>query len=106
MNYVIKYRDYWRQGWTCFQGGRSTSSPEPLPDGEKRFARHCHFGGADQLRQLQESAVTILSEEIAMSRCIGVDGYWPDEDSQMSSVIAIKRSADLLTELEAEGDDA
>lgn len=56
--------------------------------------------------QLQESAATILSEEIAMSRCIGVDGYWLDEGSPMSSVIAIKRSVDLLTELEAEGDDA
>ena len=53
--------------------------------------------------QLQESAVTILSDEIAMSRCNGVDGYGLDEDSPMSSVIAIKRSADLLTELEAEG---
>ena len=78
MNYVIKYRDYWRQGWTCFQGGRSTSSPEPVPDGEKRFARYCRFG---------------------------VDG-WLDEGSPMSSLTAIKRSADLLTELEAEGDDA
>ena len=105
MNYVIKYRDYWRQGWTCFQGGRSTSSPEPVPDGEKRFARHCHFGGADQLMQLQESAATILSDEIAMSRCIGVDG-WLDEGSPMSSLAAIKRSADLLTELEVEEDDA
>ena len=55
--------------------------------------------------QLQEIAVTILSEEIAMSRCIGVDG-WLDEGSPMSSLAAIKRSADLLTELEAEGDDA
>ena len=56
--------------------------------------------------QLQESAATILAEEIAMSRCIGVDVYWLDEGSPMSSVIAIKRSVDLLTELEAEGDDA
>ena len=55
--------------------------------------------------QLQESATTILSEEIAMSRCIGVDG-WLDEGSPMSSLAAIKRSADLLTELEVEEDDA
>ena len=57
--------------------------------------------------QDQESAVTILSEEIAMSLHLGVARPLLDQGWPMSTVIgAIKRCTDLLPELEAEGDDA
>lgn len=57
--------------------------------------------------QDQESAVTILSEEIAMSLHLGVAGPLLDQGWPMTTVVAaIKRCADLLPELEAEGDDA
>ena len=53
--------------------------------------------------QDQESAVTILSEEIAMSLHLGVAGPLLDQGWPMSTVVdAIKRCADLLPELEGQ----
>ena len=54
---------------------------------------------------MEESTTTILSEEIAMSLHISVAGPLLDQGWPMETVVAaIKRSADLLPELEAEAD--
>lgn len=57
--------------------------------------------------QGQQNAVTILSEEMAMSLHITIAGPLLDQGWPMSTVVdAIKRCADLLPELAAEEDDA
>ena len=56
---------------------------------------------------MEDSTITILSEEIAMSLHISIAGPLLDQGWPMGTVVAaIKRCADLLPMLEAEDDDA
>ncbi len=54
---------------------------------------------------MEDSTITILSEEISMSLHISVAGPLLDQGWPMETVIAaIKRCADMLPELEVEED--